>query len=380
MTNTFAELGVGAELTSALEKLSIIEPTPIQSAAFPLLMEGKDAYLQAETGTGKTLAYLLPIYSRLDPAAANAQVIIVAPTHELAIQIQRQCTDLSQFSGLPIRVLLLIGGTSRDRQLEKLKKKPHIIVGSSGRINELIADRKLKAQTVYTIVIDEADRLLAAESLADVRSIVASCHKNKNLVLVSATDSNKSTEAISQLAPSIVKVKTAATPINSLIQHLYLSCEARDKPDLVRKLIHAMKPERSLIFVHKQESAELLAFKLEHHKMKIADIHGAQHKEDRKRAMDDIRSGKINVLIASDVAARGLDIKGVSHVFNFDVPSDSGAYLHRIGRTGRAGAHGVAVSLVSGPELRLINRFEKDLGIMMQEVHLREGQVTPAEE
>ncbi len=375
MTQSFTDLGVLPALVSALEKQSITEPTPIQVAAIPVLATQKESYLRAETGTGKTLAYLLPLYATIDPTLANAQLIVVAPTHELAIQIQRQCTDLSQFSGLPIRVVLLIGGTPRDRQLDKLKKKPHVVIGSPGRIRDLIEEGKLKAHYVRTIVVDEADRLLASEGFDDLRAIIKSTLKERSLVFVSATEQSESAEAIATLAPNLVRIEAGSSPVNPNIEHLYLVCEERDKPELVRKLIHAMKATRSMIFVHKNETAEILASKLAHHKMRVADIHGAREKEERKRAMDDIRSGKVQVLIASDIAARGLDIKGVSHVFNLDVPTESDAYLHRVGRTGRAGEHGVALTLVSGAQERAIKRYRQELGIVLTQVSVSEGQV-----
>lgn len=379
MSPTFTELGVLPDLVSALSKQSIEEPTPIQVAAIPELLQGKNAYLQAETGTGKTLAYLLPLFSKLDPKLANAQVLVVAPTHELAIQIQRECTNLSQFSGLPIRVVLLIGGTPRERQLEKLKKKPHVVIGSPGRIRELIEDGKLKTHYVRTIVVDEADRVLTSESLEDLQVMAKSTLRDRTFVFVSATERSEAAKAIATLASEIMRIKTGAPPVNSNIEHLYLVCEERDKPELVRKLIHAMKPDRAMVFVHKNETAQILASKLAHHKMRVADLHGARDKEDRKRAMDDIRSGKVDVLIASDVAARGLDIKGVTHVFNVDVPTESSVYLHRVGRTGRAGERGIALSLVCGPQARAVKRHQSELGIVVSRVYLREGKIHAAE-
>ncbi len=379
MSPTFVELGVLPDLLTALTKQSIKEPTPIQVAAIPELLQGKSAYLQAETGTGKTLAYLLPLYSKLDPKLANAQLMVVAPTHELAIQIQRECTNLSQLSGLPIRVVLLIGGTPRERQLEKLKKKPHVVVGSPGRIRELIEDGKLKTHYVRTIVVDEADRVLTSESLEDLRVMAKSTLRDRAFVFVSATERSEAAEAIATLAPEIMRIKTGAPPVNSNIEHLYLVCEERDKPELIRKLIHAMKPDRAMVFVHKNETAQILASKLAHHKMRVADLHGARDKEDRKRAMDDIRSGKVDVLIASDVAARGLDIKGVTHVFNVDVPTESSVYLHRVGRTGRAGERGIALSLVCGPQARAVKRYQSELGIVVSRVYLREGKIHAAD-
>lgn len=374
---TFAELEVHPDLVQALAKQGIVEPTAIQVAALPVLLAGRDAYLHSETGTGKTLAYLLPLFARLDASREATQVVIVAPTHELAIQIQRQCTDLAQNAGWPLRVLLLIGGTALDRQVEKLKKKPHVVVGSPGRVRELISKGKLKTQAVASLVVDEADRLMAAESLPVVRAIVQALPRDRQLVFASATEQPECTAAIASLAPGLERLSTGSAPVNEDIEHLFLVCEERDKPELLRKLVHALAPERALVFVHRNALAEEVAAKLAHHKVPAADLHAASDKWARKRAMDGFRSGEIRVLIASDVGARGLDIKGVTHVFNLDVPTQSKAYLHRVGRTGRAKEKGVAVTLMTEAEVRRVRRYRDELGIELRQVRLREGRVIP---
>ena len=375
---TFTDLQVHPELIAALTRQQIADPTPIQIVGLPVLLAGQDAYLHAETGTGKTLAYLLPIFCRLDAQQAATQAVIVAPTHELAIQIQRQCCDLAQNAGWPIRSLLLIGGTSTDRQIDKLKKKPHIVVGSPGRIGELIGKGKLKTQHVRSIVIDEADRLLNEESLQAIRAIIQAAPATRQLVFASATLEPQSTAVIATLAPDLVMLQAGAAAVNENIEHLYLVCEERDKPDELRKLLHALDPERAIVFVHRNDLAGKIAAKLAHHHIPTADLNAALDKQDRKHAMDGFRSGEIRVLIASDVAARGLDIKGVTHIFNFDVPTLSKAYLHRVGRTGRAGAKGLAVTLVTEIEARVIRRYQEELGIVMQCVRMREGRVIAA--
>jgi ATP-dependent RNA helicase DeaD len=372
---TFSDLQVQPALIAALAKQQITEPTPIQIASYPVLMAGNDAYLHAETGTGKTLAYLVPLFARLDAAQSATQIVIVAPTHELAIQIHRQGCDLAQNAGWPIRSVLLIGGTATDRQIEKLKKKPHLVVGSPGRINELIERGKLKMKDVRSIVIDEADRLLSDESVDSIRSIVDAAPRTRQLIFASATLESQSSEALTALAPDLEMLRAGAAAVNENIQHLYLVCEERDKPDELRKLLHALTPERAIVFVHRNDVAERVAAKLAHHHIEVADLNAALNKVDRKHAMDGIRSGSLRVLIASDVAARGLDVKGVSHVFNLDVPTMSKAYLHRVGRTGRAGASGTAVSLMTEVEARLVRRYEEELGITLQRVRLREGKV-----
>lgn len=376
---TFTDLKVPPELIAALAKQDITDPTPIQIAALPVLLAGQDAYLHAETGTGKTLAYLLPLFCRLDAAQAATQAVIVAPTHELAIQIQRQCCDLAQNAGWPIRSLLLIGGTSTDRQIDKLKKKPHLVVGSPGRIAELLGRGKLKAQHVRSIVVDEADRLLSEESLLDVRAIIQAAPGTRQLIFASATLEPQSMAAIATLAPQLAMLQAGAAAVNENIEHLYLVCEERDKPDELRKLLYALEPERAIVFVHRNDLAEKVAAKLAHHHVPAADLNAALDKQERKRAMDGFRSAEIRVLIASDVAARGLDIKGVTHIFNFDVPTLSKAYLHRVGRTGRAGAKGLAVSLVTEIEARVIRRYQEELGIAIQRVRMREGRMIAAD-
>jgi len=372
---TFTELQLPPALIVALEKQQISQPTPIQSTALPVLLAGRDAYLHAETGTGKTLAYLLPIFCRLDTGQVATQAVIVAPTHELAIQIHRQCGELAQNAGWPVRSLLLIGGTSTERQIEKLKKKPHVVVGSPGRIAELLGKGKLKAQHVRSIVVDEADRLLSEESTLAIRAIIQAAPRTRQLIFASATLERQSMEVVKEWAPELLMLQAGAAPVNENIEHLYLICEERDKPDELRKLLHALVPERAIVFVHRNDLAERVALKLAHHKIPAADLNAALYKEDRKQAMDGFRKGTIRVLIASDIAARGLDIKGVTHVFNFDVPTLSQAYLHRAGRTGRAGAEGVAVTLMTENEARLVRRYQEELGIDMQCVRMREGKV-----
>jgi ATP-dependent RNA helicase DeaD len=376
---TFTDLLLPPDLIAALSKQQISDPMPIQSAAIPLLMAGKDAYLNAETGTGKTLAYLLPLFARIDPALAATQVVIVAPTHELAIQIHRQSCELAQNAKRAIRSVLLIGGTPTDRQIEKLKGKPHVVVGSPGRIVELIERGKLKTPHIRAIVVDEADRMLQDEHLEWIQKIVSVAPPGRQLVFASATIEKHTREVLTTLSPVGVEIlRAGAAAVNENIQHLYLICEERDKPDVLRKLLHAFELPRSIVFVHRNEVAERVAQKLAHHKLAVADLSAELGKLDRKQAMDGIRSGAIRIMIASDLAARGLNIPGVTHVFNLDVPTMSKAYLHRVGRTGRAGEQGIAVSLLTEIEARLVRRYEQELGIVMQCVKVRDGHVSPA--
>ena len=373
----FTEMGVAEEIVAALAKRGITEPTPIQVAAYPVLREGKSAYLTAETGTGKTFAYLLPLLARMDHKLEATQVAIVAPTHELAIQIQRECTELAQLAGYPLRVLLLIGGTAMGRQLEKLKKKPHIVVGSPGRVADLITMGKLKAKALRAIVIDEADRLMSKEGLPALEAILQAAPPGRQLVFASATEQPESAAHIERFEPGVVPIRTAEQPVSPTIEHLYVVCEQRDKADLLRKLWHAMEPDRAMVFVHKVETAELVYAKLNFHHVPTVDLHALADREERKHAMEDFRSGRARVMIASDLAARGLDVKGLTHIFNLDAPTESKAYLHRVGRTGRAGERGTALTLMTEADLRLLKRWQSELGITLARVVVREGRVEP---
>jgi ATP-dependent RNA helicase DeaD len=373
---TFTDLSLPSELIAALSKQQIADPSPIQIAAIPPLVAGKDAYLRAETGTGKTLAYLLPLFTRIDPAQAATQVVIVAPTHELAIQIHRQSCELALNAARAIRSVLLIGGTSTDRQIDKLKAKPHVVVGSPGRIVELIERSKLKMAHIRAVVIDEADRLLNDENLNWIQTIVSAAPAGRQLIFASATIEQQTRRVLETLAPDAVMLRGGTSSVNERIEHLYLICEDRDKPDVLRKLLHAFDVPRSIVFVHRNDVAEEVASKLTHHKLAVADLNSELSKMDRKRAMDGIRNGVIRIMIASDIAARGLDIPAVTHIFNLDVPTMSKAYLHRVGRTARAGAKGTAVSLVTETEARLIRRYEQDLSISLKCIRVLNGGIT----
>lgn len=377
---TFADLGISEPLVRALEKEGISQPMPVQNIAIPSLLIGTDAYVSAETGTGKTLAYLLPIFGKIDPSVPNTQAIVLAPTHELASQIHQQALRLAQNSGLSIKSLLLIGGASTKRQVEKLKKKPQLVVGSAGRILELIRTKKLKVPRVGTVVVDEADRMLCGESARTVQDVLQTLPVKPQLIFVSATVQQESLSLANDWVPDLEHLSAAANQINNSIQHLYFTIEERSKADLLRKLIRAIDPERALVFVHRNKDAELVASKMEHYGIPAANLHGAHGKLARKKALDDIRSGKVSILIASDIAARGLDIRGVTHIFNYDAPSSSKDYLHRAGRTGRAGEEGFALSLMTQQETRLAARYESELSIEMIEAFIREGEIYAVEE
>lgn len=374
---SFTQFGLQPTLVQALSARSLDVPLPVQEAALPLLMAGKSAMLVSRTGSGKTLAYLLPILAGINPESMQLQAVVLAPTHELAMQIHRVATELARDAGLGVRVQSLIGGAAVSRQIDGLKKKPHLVIGSAGRMTHLMELGKLKLKDVTWLVLDEADRLLIEEGLEHIRKITAELGPETRFVFVSATEGPATTRIARGLAPNLefVRLHDAISPA---IRHCYLVCEERDKIDWLRKALRGLTPQRALVFVHRGASAERMAERLDYHQLAVADLHGAKDKFDRQAALDDFRKGKSQVLIASDIAARGLDIAGMELVVNVDVPSQSRDYLHRAGRTGRAGAAGLVLSLMTEAESRLAKRYADELGIVMEQVQIVRGSLLPA--
>ena len=376
MNTTFNQLGLDESLVNALKLQGIVEPTAIQEQAIPFILEARDVMGQSETGTGKTLAYLLPIYQKIDPSKKETQAMILTPTHELAIQIQREMETLSKDSGLAVTSTAIIGNVNITRQIEKLKQKPHIIVGSSGRILELIQKKKIVAQTVKTIVLDEADRLLDENNSLHVKSVIKTTLSRTQLLLFSATLPPTTYQRASELlkTPEVIRV-TDKIMIAPTVEHMFFLAEQRDKVEVLRKLIRTIIPTRALIFINKSEEIEKMVENLKYHGLEADGIYGGANKSERKKAMDDFRSGKRTLLVASDLAARGLDIKGISHIFNLDLPEDPQLYLHRVGRTGRAGEHGIAISIVNAKEVSYLKKLESTFEIRISPKEMIQGKI-----
>lgn len=376
MINSFDKLELNSSLIEGLKKEGINEPTDIQVEVIPLALQNKDIIGQSQTGSGKTLAYLLPIFQKIHSDKKEMQAIILAPTHELVMQIDKQIKILSENSNLPITSASIIGEVNIKRQVEKLKEKPHIIVGSAGRIFELIKMRKISAHTIKTIVIDEGDRLLDKNNLSVVKDVIKTTMRDRQLMVFSATINDGTLNVAKELMKDaeIVKIEEKVI-VNPDISHMYFTCEQRDKIEVLRKLVASIQPEKAIVFINKSEETQLTTLKLQYHHIKAYGIFGTASKEERKKAMEGFRSGKIQLLIASDVAARGLDVKGVTHIFNLDLPKDSKEYLHRVGRTGRAGESGTAISIVTEKEKTLIKRYEKDFNIVIEAKEIFKGNI-----
>ena len=362
MTNATLLETLSPSIQSVWEKEGFSEPTSIQAKAIPAILEGKDVLAQSPTGTGKTLAYLLPAISKIEEGKQAPQALILASSQELVMQIFQEVQKWTE--GSNIKGASIIGGANVKRQLEKLKKHPQIIVGTPGRVLELIKQKKLKMHEIKTIVLDEGDQLLVPEHLETIQTILKSTLKDhRQTLLFSATLTERSEQIGKELldSPELVKVDKDET-IQSDVDHIYFVCEPRDKSKILEKIAR-IEGLKALAFVKDIGEISVLHSKLQFKDLRTGMLHSELKKDDRKTYLKDFRNGKINMLLATDVAARGLDIKGVTHVVHFDFPKETTQYVHRSGRTGRFGADGTVISIVTEREERELKQFARELGI-----------------
>lgn len=368
--------GINDSLVEALKKENILVPTKVQSEVIPKALCNLDIVARSNTGTGKTLAYLLPIFEKHRYEDKVMQAIILTPTHELAIQVVRWIERLSQNSDNYLTVMPVIGNVNIDRQIKKLKTKPNILVGSPGRILELIKKRKITAHTVKTIVIDEVDRLLDKNNVDMVLAIIKSTLKERQIMCFSATLGKATMEIVKEITKNLQIVECGEdTSVPKEIEHRYFEVDARKKVELFRKIVSAMDIDKCIVFVDPSPDIELITNKLKFHKINAESIHGNNIKLDRKKTLSDFRSGKLKFLIASDIAARGLDIGDVTHIINFNLQNDIKSYIHRAGRTGRNGKGGVIISLVTPKELMVLRKHAKTMNIKLIASDVYKGKI-----
>lgn len=372
----FKKLGLKEELIAGLKKEKIIIPTPVQTEIFKKVLDGKNLIVQSQTGTGKTLSYLLPLVQKMDSARKDVQVLILVPTHELAMQVYKQIQRLSTNSGLGFSAAAIVGNVNIARQIEALKTKPQLVVGTSGRVLELINKRKLKVHTVKTLVIDEADKLLDKNNISATKDVLKCCLRDVQVMLFSASIPKVALEAANNLGKEFEIVKTSKNlSIPKNIQHIYLVVERRDKLEMLRKLAGSIKPEKAMVFINKASDIDEATQKLQYHKYNAKCIYGEVKKQDRHNAIREFDTDKLQFFIATDIAARGLDFKNVSTVFHISIPEVSQDYLHRAGRTGRGEEKGLSVLILTKEELPRIKQFQKDLGIQIFPKKMYQGKI-----
>ncbi len=379
MSLSFETLNLNPSLIEGLAKQNITTPTTIQAEAIPVILSRQDVIAQSHTGSGKTLAFVTPLFQLIDSSKREMQVLILAPTHELVMQIDAQIKLLAANSGEPVTSTTIIGGANIEKQIKKLKEKPHFIVGSAGRILELIKKKKITAHTIKTIVLDEADSLLDNTNTKTIQDIIKTTLRDRQLCLFSASISDNTLELAKSLMKEPVVLKTAETvEMNPNIEHFYLKGDRRDKFELLRKLIVAEEPQRALIFINQNDSMQEIAEKLNYHQKETFMMRGNIKKEERKRALDAFRSGKIKLLISSDLTARGLDIPEVTHIIHLDCPSNPNEYLHRAGRTARGNASGKSICIVTDKDLSTLKKYQKKFKIQFEEMKVSHGKFISA--
>lgn len=371
-TNVFNMLP--ENLVSKLNLLNISEPTKVQAKVIPVLIEGKNLVFQSETGTGKTFAYLLPLITNLQKInetenknEKHVRIVICAPTFELTSQIKAACQTISE-----AKSALFIGGAPIKRQAEVLKEKPEIVIGTPARLVELIQLKKLKTQYVKAIVFDEADRLVKKELHDETSDLLKLMPEGTQIIACTATVDNGTKNFFSSSELEILPKEDILT---KNITHWAVYAESRDKIEMLRKFLVAENPSKALIFTSRADQVENIYSKLRFKKVECTALHAKTDKQARKAAIDRFRSGKNKILITSDLAARGLDISGISHVIQMDLPRDSDFFVHRSGRTARAGKTGINVLIGDEYEMRQFALLEKKLGIIVYPKEVRDGKV-----
>jgi len=355
---TFNEFGLSPELMKAVSKMGFEEATPIQAATIPLSLQNRDVIGQAQTGTGKTAAFGIPLIEKIDMNNDAVQAIVVAPTRELAIQVSEELYKIG--STKRVRVLPIYGGQDIERQIRALKKHPHIIVGTPGRILDHIRRRTLRLQHVHTVVLDEADEMLNMGFVEDIEAILSHVPTERQTLLFSAT----MPEPIRRIAerfmnnPELVRVKAKEMTVPNIEQY-YIEIQEKKKFDTLTRLLDIQSPELAIVFGRTKRRVDELAEALNLRGYAAEGIHGDLSQAKRLSVLRKFKEGSIDILVATDVAARGLDISGVTHVYNFDIPQDPESYVHRIGRTGRAGKTGMAITFVTPREIGQLHHIEK---------------------
>ena len=441
MDKQFSDFGIGEEIIQRLSAAGITSPTAVQQKIMPLVAEGKNLMFQSETGTGKTFAYLLPILQRLcdNPKSSNpVRVLVASPTYELASQIKAQVRLVSD-----VKCALCIGGAPISRQVELLKEKPQIVIGGPARLLELIHLKKLKADAVETLVLDEADRLLSPELRNDTEGLLERLPRRVQLIGNSATVSDYTRKVLQNARDAIDRASEEKAPAESgkasgskdsagkistdmaangnkdagtkdsgntpadqnpadqnpadrkqaartiefvtlptedvlrkRITHVAIFAERRDKIDTLRSFINAVKPKKLLVFTAKSDQIENIASKLRYRKLECEALSAKIGKQERKSAIDRFRSGKVTILVTTDLASRGLDIPDVTHVVQLDLPQTADFFIHRAGRTARAGKTGMNCVIGDAYEMQDFAKLEKKLGLKVYPKILYKGKLT----
>ncbi|MCX7774904.1 MAG: DEAD/DEAH box helicase [Spirochaetaceae bacterium] len=378
----FEKLGLERSLTEAFARLGYTEPTLIQKRAIPFLLEARDLIMESETGTGKTFAYLAPVFhmiARNEPRMRQRlwpSAIVICPTQELAVQVARQAKRLADAAGMPLSIATMLGGTHYSRQKEELKAHPHLVTGTPGRLADLVRLGFLPVNSLIFLVLDEADRLFSNEYEEAVQFLLSKIPSECVRVLASATIPGKTRQrALPFLRNPVTLDMVAEGVLSSAIEHWVLYADHRRKIDQLIKLDSAVHPGRCLVFASDTYRVEKAASRLAAAGIPAGYILSRMPKEDRHTALERFARGSLRYLVTTDLAARGLDIPDITHIVSLDMPDEPAAYIHRAGRTGRAGRKGISILLADGVELRRASRTAVGYGFVFRTKWLSEGMV-----
>ncbi|WP_010678145.1 DEAD/DEAH box helicase [Bacillus timonensis] len=348
-------------ILEALREINFTKPTEIQERLIPSIQRGENAIGQSQTGTGKTHAYLLPIIDKIDPTRQEVQAVITAPTRELATQIHQEVGKIIKFSEeSPITAKLFVGGTDKARAIEKLKTQPHIVVGTPGRIHDLVKEQALQVYTASKIVVDEADLMLEMGFIEDVDQIASRMIEDLQILVFSATIPEKLKPFLKKYMENPRYTHVAPEQATAAkVEHILVPLRHRNKLNLLQSMLEVYNPYLAIVFTNTKKMADEVADGLIAKGMKVGRIHGDLPPRERKKVMKQINSLEFQYVVATDLAARGIDIEGVSHVINYELPNDLDFYIHRVGRTARAGFSGIAATIYEPANEDAIVRLEK---------------------
>ncbi|WP_199425691.1 DEAD/DEAH box helicase [Thermaerobacillus caldiproteolyticus] len=349
-------------LIEAIKELNFYKPTEIQERLIPSILRGESAIGQSQTGTGKTHAYLLPIIEKIDPHRLEVQAVITAPTRELATQIYHEILKITKFcpSDHQIVARCFVGGTDKQKAMEKLKKQPHIVVGTPGRINDFIREQVLFVHTASMLVVDEADMMLDMGFIVDVDQIAARMPKDLQMLVFSATIPEKLKPFLRKYMENPKYVHVAPKQVTAeKIEHILVPLRHRDKLNLLHDMLISYNPYLAIVFTNTKKMADEIVDALSEKGLKVGVLHGDLTPRERKRMMKQIRDLEFQYIVATDLAARGIDIQGVSHVINYELPHDLEFYVHRVGRTARAGYTGIAITIYEPSDQDALTKLEK---------------------
>jgi ATP-dependent RNA helicase RhlE len=365
----FSKLGLSAAMVQGVKAMGYIQPTPIQLRAIPLILQGSDVIGSAQTGTGKTAAFALPILSKLGQHESQPRVLVLEPTRELAAQVETAFRDFARFTDL--RIVVVFGGVGYGHQREALRKGVDIVIATPGRLLDLMHQGAVKLDRIKFLVLDEADRMLDMGFLPDVKRILQKCPRDRHTSLFSATIPPE-IETLIQWAmkhPQTIEIGARRTPAET-VKHVIYPVSEMQKTDLLLELLKRVNYDSVIVFCRTKSGADRAAHLLKRNNHSVAVLHSNRTQREREQALKGFRDGRFEVLVATDIAARGLDIADVSHVINYDVPQHPEDYIHRIGRTGRMEAQGDAFTLMVAEDARHVQAIERFIGQKIPRVKL----------